>query len=418
MSENSQPRVIAVIPARGGSVGVPQKNLRLVGGRTLVARAVEACLGAPLVDQCVVSSDSLDILAEGRRRGARTIERPGDISGSSASSESAVLHALDVVNGKDGTDPEVTLLVQCTSPFMQSADINAAVAKVLAGEADCVLSVASNHAFLWKYAQDGSLVGINHDEKVQRERRQDLPPEYRETGAFYVMNTAKLRAIGRRFCGKVLPQMVRDDYAIEIDSFDDLHQAQILSDIFAKNEAAAGALRIEVDAIVTDFDGVHTDDTSYLDQEGVESVQVSREDGMGISLARKAGLRLLILSTEVNPVVTARARKLQIPAIQGQSDKGQALKEWMAEQGLDPARVAYLGNDVNDLGCLRQVGWPIATANAHPDVREAARVTLNRRGGQGAVRELCELVVAAVSAREEAGLVPAAATAAEPAPGA
>src|SRR5215203_5303159 len=114
--KRNPPRVVAVIPARGGSVGVPQKNLRLVGGRSLVARSVDACLGAPLVDQVVVSSDSLDILAEGRRYGARTIERPGDISSSTASSESAVLHAVSVIEAQDGSVPEVTLLVQCTSP--------------------------------------------------------------------------------------------------------------------------------------------------------------------------------------------------------------------------------------------------------------------------------------------------------------
>jgi YrbI family 3-deoxy-D-manno-octulosonate 8-phosphate phosphatase len=115
---------------------------------------------------------------------------------------------------------------------------------------------------------------------------------------------------------------------------------------------------------------------------------------MGVSLARKAGLIMLILSTETNPVVTARAQKLMIPAVQGQSDKGQALKQWIADQGLDPARVAYLGNDVNDLGCLRQVGWPVAVANAHPEVKAVARIQLSRNGGSGAVRELCEMVLA------------------------
>jgi len=156
---------------------------------------------------------------------------------------------------------------------------------------------------------------------------------------------------------------------------------------------------IDVDALVTDFDGVHTDDRVYLSQEGVESVQVSREDGMGVALARRAGLKLLILSTEVNPVVAARATKLQVPVIHGQADKAQALKEWMAEEGLDPNRVAYVGNDVNDLGCLRMVGWPIAVANAHPEVEALARLKLTRRGGSGAVRELCELVVSAVQSR-------------------
>ncbi len=145
---------------------------------------------------------------------------------------------------------------------------------------------------------------------------------------------------------------------------------------------------------------MHTDDRVYLAQDGTESVQVSREDGMGFALARQAGVKLLILSTEVNPVVAARAAKLKVPVMHGQSDKAQALKEWMAAEGLDPNRVAYVGNDVNDLGCLRMVGWPIAVANAHPDVDALARLKLTRHGGSGAVRELCELVVAAAATRE------------------
>jgi N-acylneuraminate cytidylyltransferase len=120
---------------------------------------------------------------------------------------------------------------------------------------------------------------------------------------------------------------------------------------------------------------------------------------MGVKLARQAGLKMLILSTEVNPVVAARGAKLRVPVIHGQADKAQALKEWLAAEGLDPERVAYVGNDVNDLGCLRMVGWPIAVANAHADVMALARLTLTKRGGSGAVREVCELVISAINSR-------------------
>jgi YrbI family 3-deoxy-D-manno-octulosonate 8-phosphate phosphatase len=169
--------------------------------------------------------------------------------------------------------------------------------------------------------------------------------------------------------------------------------------VLEEQERIDGLPVIDVDALVTDFDGVHTDDRVYLSQDGVESVQVSREDGMGIALARQAGVKLLILSTEVNPVVAARAAKLKMAVMHGQSDKAQALKQWIGDEGLDPNRVAYVGNDVNDLGCLRMVGWPIAVANAHPEVEAVARLKLTRPGGSGAVRELCELVVAAVNGR-------------------
>ncbi len=391
------PRVVAVIPARGGSEGVKLKNLEPVGGRSLLMRAVAACKQSTLIDEVVVSTDHPGIIEEARRAGARVVVRPPAIAGNTASSESAVLHAITEVQG-DGPAPEVTVLVQCTSPFMNPIDLDAAIARVLAGEADCAFAAVESHAFLWKYAPEG-LIGINHDSNF-RPRRQDRDVEFRETGAFYAMRTDGLRRHGRRFFGTLVAQRVNDQHAMEIDSSDDLHMARLRAAVLEEQERIDGLPVIDVDAVVTDFDGVHTDDRVYLSQDGTESVQVSREDGMGVSMVRRTGVKMLILSTEVNPVVAARAAKLQIPVIHGQTDKAQALKEWIATEGLDPNRVAYVGNDVNDLGCLRMVGWPIAVANAHPDVEALARLKLTKRGGSGAVRELCELVIAAFESRE------------------
>ena len=396
---DAPPRVVAVIPARGGSQGVPLKNLEPVGGRSLLMRAVGACRQSELIDLVVVSSDHAGIQEEARRAGARVVVRPPAIAGNTASSESAVLHALTEVQG-DGPAPEVTVLVQCTSPFLDPEALDGAIGRVLAGEADCAFSAVESHAFLWKYGPEG-LMGINHDPSY-RPRRQDRDVEFRETGAFYAMRTDGLRRYGRRFFGTLVAQRVNDDHAMEIDTVDDLHMARLRAAVLEEQERIDGLPVIDVDALVTDFDGVHTADRVYLSQDGVESVQVSREDGMGVSRVRQAGVKLLILSTEVNPVVAARAAKLKVPVIHGQSDKAQALKEWIAAEGLDPNRVAYVGNDVNDLGCLRMVGWPVAVANAHPDVEALARLKLTRRGGSGAVRELCELVIAAVDAREDA----------------
>jgi N-acylneuraminate cytidylyltransferase len=392
----NHPRVVAVIPARGGSQGVPLKNLEPVGGRSLLMRAVMACRQSELIDLVVVSSDHAGIQEEARRAGATVVVRPAALSGNTASSESAVLHAITEIQG-DGPAPEVTVLVQCTSPFMDPEDLDAGIGRVLAGEADCAFSAVESHAFLWKYGPDG-LIGINHDASF-RPRRQDRDTEFRETGAFYAMRTDGLRRFGRRFFGTLVAQRVNDDHAMEIDTPDDLHIARLRAAVLEEQERIDGLPVIDVDALVMDFDGVHTDDSSYLSQEGTESVRVSREDGMGVKLARQAGLKMLILSTEVNPVVAARGAKLRVPVIHGQADKAQALKEWLAAEGLDPERVAYVGNDVNDLGCLRMVGWPIAVANAHADVMALARLTLTKRGGSGAVREVCELVISAINSR-------------------
>jgi len=139
---------------------------------------------------------------------------------------------------------------------------------------------------------------------------------------------------------------------------------------------------------------VHTDDRVRIDQDGIESVAVSRSDGMGVSLLRAAGIPFLILSTEANPVVAARGRKLGVEVRQGAADKAAVLRDWAAGRGIPLSRIAYLGNDVNDLGCLELVGWPVAVPDAHPLVLSAARVVLDRPGGAGAVRDLAERVLA------------------------
>ncbi|MDH2429553.1 N-acetylneuraminate synthase family protein [Sphaerisporangium sp. TRM90804] len=376
-------RVLAVVPARGGSVGVPLKNLAKVGGTPLVARAVGACREAELVDEVVVSTDHQGIAATAAQAGARVVDRPAELSGSAASSESALIHAL----GQLGADPEVVVLVQCTSAFIDPADLDAAIAKVLDGTADVVFSGLETHEFVWA-PRDGGVGGVNHD-PAHRPRRQDRDPEYRETGAFYAIRAAGLREHGHRFFGTVAVQPVPAGHAVEVDTPDDLEIVRALAPVVDRPGP------VDVDAVVTDFDGVHTDDHVFVDQDGHETVAVSRSDGLGVDLLKRSGVKVLVLSTERNPVVSARARKLGVPVLQGQSAKHVALGEWMTAEGLDPARVAYLGNDVNDLGCMDLVGWPAAVPGADPRVLAAARVVLTRPGGSGAVRELCDRVLAA-----------------------
>ncbi|GAA3238795.1 N-acylneuraminate cytidylyltransferase [Actinocorallia longicatena] len=372
-------RAVCVIPARGGSKGVPGKNLARVGGRPLVVRAVQAAHG--VVDEVVVSTDDPEIAAVARAAGARVVVRPDELSGDTATSESALLHALSQLDDQ----PDVTVFVQCTSPFIAPADLAEAIRRVADDEADVVFSALESHEFQWALS-DGQVFGVGHSAAF-RPRRQDRAPHYRETGAFYVMRTAGLLEHGHRFFGRIAVQPVPESHAVEVDTALELDLVRAVSRIVDRPEP------LDVDALVTDFDGVHTDDRAQVTQDGHESVAVSREDGMGVALLKKAGVPVLILSTEVNPVVRARADKLGVPVLHGIADKAAVLEKWLHDAGWDPARVAYVGNDVNDLGCLALVGWPIAVPDAHPSVLAAARLVLSRPGGGGAVREVCELIL-------------------------
>ncbi|GAA3301273.1 N-acylneuraminate cytidylyltransferase [Glutamicibacter nicotianae] len=376
---------MAIIPARGGSKGIRLKNLREIGGKSLLGRAIESARSAAAVSDVVVSTDHEQIKAEALRYGARVIDRPADIAGDTASSESVLLHAL--ANAE--SQPEITVFIQCTSPFIDPADLDAAIAAVASQRADVSFAAVADHGFHWGLDPQGEAVAVGHD-KLHRPRRQDREPRFRETGAFYVMDTRGFLEAGHRFFGKVRVHEVPAEHGIDIDTEADL--------LLAGLAVPANREPIEVDAVITDFDGVHTPDTAYVDEHGTETVRVSRSDGMGVARLRAAGVKFLILSKETNPVVAARAAKLKVEVAHGIENKAEYVARWLADESINPARVAYLGNDINDLGAMALVGWPITVADAHHDVHLAARHTLTRKGGHGAVRELAELVLAARTA--------------------
>jgi YrbI family 3-deoxy-D-manno-octulosonate 8-phosphate phosphatase len=382
--------VLAIVPARGGSKGVPGKNLARVGGRTLVARAVDAALGATEVTDVLVSTDSPQIADAAQRAGAQVVNRPAPLATDLAASEDTLHHALDHWAGQHGNYPEIVVMVQATSPFTTSADIDAVVTAVLQG-ADSAFTAAPFHAFVWRQGAQGA-TGVNHDPSAPRQRRQDREPELIETGAAYALRTAGFARSGHRFFGTVAAVPTDPARALEIDDADDLARARALSPLLDHEGWPA---EDQIDAVVTDFDGVHTDNRATIAPDGTELVTVNRGDGLGIERLRAAGVPLLILSKEVNPIVTVRAAKLQIPVLHAVEDKAAALRQWLADNNIDPARAAYVGNDLNDLPALALVGWPCAVADAQPAVLAAARVVLQTAGGAGAVRELAERVLAA-----------------------
>ncbi|WP_086741145.1 N-acylneuraminate cytidylyltransferase [Streptomyces glaucescens] len=390
-------RVLAVIPARGGSKGVPAKNLAPVGGVPLVARAVRECRAGRLVTDVVVSTDDQAIAAAARAAGAEVVLRPAAIAGDTATSEAAVLHAMDAHEALHGAPVDVVLLVQCTSPFLTREDVDGVAAAVVENGADTAVTVAPFHGFIWRdgdgaAAEEDGGHGVNHD-KAYRPRRQDRPQDLLETGAAYAMDAPGFRQHQHRFFGRT--ELVRTDPArvLEIDDPHDLARARALAPLFDAEGPGALPTAADIDAVVLDFDGTQTDDRVLIDSDGREFVSVHRGDGLGIAALRKAGLKLLILSTEQNPVVAARARKLKLPVLHGIDRKDLALKQWCEEQGIAPERVLYVGNDVNDLGCFALVGWPVAVASAHDVVRGAARAVTTLPGGDGAIREIADWIL-------------------------
>ncbi|MBL8760398.1 MAG: HAD hydrolase family protein [Phycisphaerae bacterium] len=149
----------------------------------------------------------------------------------------------------------------------------------------------------------------------------------------------------------------------------------------------------EFSLLVLDFDGVMTDNSVVVHQDGTESVVCNRSDGWGLGLLRDAGFPVFVLSSETNPVVAARCHKLKIPCAHGHKDKLPTLEALLSERKLDGARVIYVGNDVNDLACFARVGMSIAVRDAHPRALAGATLVTARSGGKGAVREVCDWIL-------------------------
>ncbi len=381
---------LAIIPARGNSKGIPRKNVKLLAGKPLIAHMIDQARQARNVNRVVVSTDDPEIAAIAEQHGAEVIWRPAGISGDMVSSESALLHSLGYLQRKEGYEPDLVVFLQCTAPLTLPEDIDGTVQALLDENADSALAVTPFHYFLWRHDQHGDAIGINHDKQV-RQLRQDREPQFLETGAVYVMRTAGFKEAKHRFFGKTAMYVMPPDRCWEIDELVDLRIAEVLLRE-RQQQQKLQALPRTIAALVLDFDGVLTDNRVIVLQDGQEAVLCDRGDGLGLACLKKLDVPILVLSTEVNPVVKARCDKLGVVCKHGIQDKSAALLKWLRDRGIDASQVIYVGNDVNDLACMQAVGCGVAVSDAYPQIQAAARIILSAPGGRGAVREIAELI--------------------------
>lgn len=168
-----------------------------------------------------------------------------------------------------------------------------------------------------------------------------------------------------------------------------------MSNVNTINKELLASVRL----IAFDFDGVFTDNTVYVTQDGVESVRCWRSDGLGLSRLQSVGVQAFIISTEANPVVTARAKKLKMPCKQGIEDKAATILETCRELGIASEQTMFVGNDINDIPAFKSVGVPVAVADAYPEVYPHIIYRTEKPGGFGAVREVCDLIFHAKNGR-------------------
>lgn len=214
--------VLAIIPARGGSKSIPMKNLAMVAGKPLLGWAIEAARAAETIDEVAVSSDNARILEAAVKWGARPVRRPAEISGDKASSESALVHVLSQMDQQ----PDITVMLACTSPLTSPEDIDGAVRAFIDQGVDSLFTVSLFHGFLWEWDSQGGIVATNHDPTRQRVMRQDNAGEYIESGNVYVFRTDRFQ--GQRFFGRMGMYEMPSIRCFDINEPPDLPAAEAL----------------------------------------------------------------------------------------------------------------------------------------------------------------------------------------------
>lgn len=382
MANKDRPlKLVALIPLRGGSKSIPLKNIKNIGGQPLCYWVITAAQNCPEISEVWVSTDHPEIKAYCLSLGAKVLDRPAELATDESSTESVMLHFMAQV------DFDAVVTIQATSPLTQSEHLSEAIRLFKNNSYDSLLTCVEWKRFFWD--QQGK--PINYD-PLYRPRRQEFAGYLMENGAFYVTARQILEKFHSRLGGKIALYQMPPETATELDEPLDW---EILDGALSKRKISSMAQRLaKVRHIISDFDGVFTDNLVWTKSDGDELVVSSKADSYALSqLLPELRLPLTVLTMEKNPVVERRCAKLSLPVITGIYNKKNFLNTWLHNQKLSWSEIAYLGNDLNDLECLEAAGFSAVPADAVPRVKKVAHFISDKPGGRGFIREFLELLL-------------------------
>lgn len=378
---------VAFIPVRGGSKSIPLKNIKPIAGRPLLYWVLDAAVKCDFLDKVLVCTDDARIQATAEAYGhekVQVIGRSAEASSDTASTESVMIEALN-------NHPEITdfILIQATSPLLSTQDLQNGW-QIYQDSHDSVLSVVRQHRFLWKDDKNGA-ISVNYDYNT-RPRRQDWNGELVENGAFYISNRRQILDSNNRLSGKIgLCEMDAETY-FEIDEPSDW---LIVEQLLYRRPQAPAKPNNHIKMLLTDVDGVLTDGSMYYTEHGDEIKRFHTYDGKAVELLRKQGIICGILTAEDTQMVARRGKKIKMDIIhQGVKDKLSLAKQIAAEYNIELKNMAYVGDDVNDVALLAQVGLSFCPSNAQPEVRALSNVIpLDVQGGYGVLRKILPWII-------------------------
>ena len=383
---------VAFIPVRGGSKSIPKKNIKKIAGKPLVYWVIEAAIDSKVFDDIFISTDDQEIIRIVQKHPKTDeltiIERSQETATDTATTESAMLEFAEQF------EFDIIALIQATSPLLKAEDLKSAMEKYLnSDKADSLLSVCRQERFIWEKDKKGFGKPINYDPFI-RPRRQEFSGFLVENGAFYITERKRLLNTKIRISGNIICFEMSPDTYYELDEPSDWPIIESLLEEH-KTPNFSGKLK-DIKLFLTDVDGVLTDAGMYYSEKGDELKKFNTRDGKGLELLRKNGIEVGIITSEDTQIVADRAKKLKVDFLyQGKKDGGKldAAREICDSMGIKLGDVAYIGDDINDLSIVEEVGFSAAPANAMESVRSQADYVCSHKGGEGCVREVAELII-------------------------
>jgi len=373
-------KVVCIIPARGGSKGIRDKNLQEIKGESLLSIAIRTYQESNYVEDVYVSSDSKEILKEARKFGAIPIKRKSEYATDLSSSESVIYSfLLDDYHG----DCEDVIFAQCTTPFISTNDVDNAILSYYENKFDSLFSASIHKGFIWKKDRNNICYGINHNSNEQRIRRQDLDKEYIENGGFYIFNKNSFIKEQNRFIGKIGCYLI-EGTQIEIDTHEDLELAKFFSNKISK-------IKTKFKTLILDFDGVLTDNKVSTFKSGEEKVVCSKADSLALGLLKDMNINIFIVTSEENSVVDVRAKKLNLEVYRSRHNKKDKIFDILNFKNLNIKESVFIGNDLNDKEVFKSDIFCCCPNDAANSIKDIADFISSKDGGNGAIREVSEI---------------------------
>lgn len=392
------PSMIAFIPARGGSKGIPGKNIIPIAGKPLLLWVLEAASACPFIDQVVLSTDDDLIAATASNHALPKLHihrRHPDTATDTASTESAMLEYASAQSFQH------MVLIQATSPLLTTEDLSQGISHYLASGADTMLSAVRQKRFLWELTPQGEAQPVNYN-PAARPRRQDFKGSMVENGAFYITPRKGLLEHQNRLFGEKIIWEMPDETFLELDEPSDwtLIETHLLSrQLLPAADLSDRFCNIRL--FLTDVDGVLTDSGMYYSETGDELKKFNTRDAVGLRQLKEQGISIGIITTEETQLVKRRAEKMNVDFLfQGCRDKTIPFKYLLNELNLTPENVAFIGDDENDRSLLTLVGLAATPHDGHPCLRSLVHYVCQAKGGEGSVRELADQILNAIHSKQ------------------